>query len=99
MKRIKRAYNICSVLYFTVIKNTTALMKQNNKLSFKNDFDSKKFRIKIQIFQQNQEQQQQQKTSTKKKRIFNSETEKKTIKKNVRFLRTLKTLKEYFSNR
>ena len=98
MKRVKKAYDICSVLYFIVIKNTTASMKQDNKMSFKNDFDSKKFRIEIQIFQQNQEQQQ--KTSTKKKRTFNSETEKKEImKKDVRFLRTLKTLKEYFSNR
>ena len=52
-------------------------MKQNNKLSLKNDFDSKKSRIEIQIFQQNQEQQQQQKTSTKKKKIFNSEIKKK----------------------
>ena len=77
MKRIKRAYDICSVLYFIVIKNTTTSMKQNNKLSFKNDFDSIKFRIEIQISQQNQEQQQQQKTSTKKKRILNNETMKK----------------------
>ena len=98
MKRVKRAYDICSVLYFIVIKNTTASMKQNNKMSFKNDFDSKKSRIEIQIFQQNQEQQQ--KTSTKEKRILNSETEKERImKKDVRSLRTLKTLKEYFSNR
>ena len=67
MKRIKKTYDICSVLYFTVIKNTITSMKQDNKLSLKNDFDSKKFRIKIQIFQQNQKQQQQQKTSTKKK--------------------------------
>ena len=29
-------------------------------MSLKNDFNSKKFRIEIQIFQQNQEQQQQQ---------------------------------------
>ena len=72
-------------------------MKQNNKMSLKNDFDSKKFRIEIQIFQQNQEQQQ--KTSTKEKRTLNSETKKKKImKKDVRFLKTLKTLKEYFSN-
>ena len=68
MKRIKRAYDICSVLYLIVIKNTTASMKQNNKMSFKNDFDSKKLRIEIQIFQQNQEQQQ--KTSTKKKEFL-----------------------------
>ena len=54
-KRIKKVYDICSVLYFIVIKNTTASMKQNNKLSLKNDFDSKKLRIEIQISQQNQE--------------------------------------------
>ena len=70
MKRIKRAYDICSVLYFTVIKNTTASMKQDNKMSLKNDFDSKKYRIEIQIFQQNQEQQQQQKTSAKEKKFL-----------------------------
>ena len=99
MKRIKRAYNICSVLYFTVIKNTTASTKQDNKMSQNNDFVSKKFRIEIQISQQHQEQQQQE-TSAKKKRILNNETEnEKTMKKDVRFLRTLKTLKEYFSNR
>ena len=98
MKRVKKAYDICSVLYFIIIKNTTTSVKQDNKMSFKNDFDSKKSRIEIQISQQNQEQQQ--KTSTKEKRIFNSETEKKEImKKNVKFLRTLKTLKEYFNNR
>ena len=98
MKRVKKTYDICSVLYFIIIKNTTASMKQDNKMSFKNDFDSKKFRIEIQISQQNQEQQQ--KTSTKKKRIFNSETEKKKImKKDVKSLKTLKTLKKYFNNR
>ena len=98
MKRVKRAYDICSVLYFIVIKNTTASMKQDNKMSFKNDFDSKKSRIEIQISQQNQEQQQ--KTSTKEKRILNNETEKeKIMKKNIRFLRILKTLKKYFNNR
>ena len=73
-------------------------MKQDNKMLFKNDFDSKKSRIEIQISQQNQEQQQ--KTSTKKKKILNSETEKEEImKKDVRLLRTLKTLRKYFSNR
>ena len=65
-KKIKRAYDIYSVLYFTVIKNTTASIKQDNKMSSKNDFVSKKFRIEIQIFKQ-QKQQQQQKTSAKKK--------------------------------
>ena len=99
MKRVKRAYDICSVLYFTVIKNTTASMKQDNKMSQNNDFVSKKFRIEIQISQQHQEQQQQ-KTSAKEKRILNNETEnEKTMKKDVRFLRTLKTLRKYFSNR
>ena len=68
MKRVKKAYDIYSVLYFIVIKNTTASMKQDNKMSLKNDFDSKKFRIEIQISQQNQEQQQ--KTSTKKKEFL-----------------------------
>ena len=98
VKRVKRAYDICSMFYFIVIKNTTASMKQNNKMSLKNDFDSKKSRIEIQISQQNQEQQQ--KTSTKKFFFFNNKTKKKKImKKDVKFLKTLKTLKEYFSNR
>ena len=67
IKRVKRTYNICSVFYFTIIKNTTTSMKQNNKMSFLKNFVSKKFRIEIQIFQQNQEQHQYQKTSAKKK--------------------------------
>ena len=56
MKRIKKVYDIYSVFYFTVIKNTIASIKQDNKMSFKNDFVSKKFQIEIQIFQQQQEQ-------------------------------------------
>ena len=68
MKKVKKAYDICSVFYLIVIKNTTASMKQDNKMSLKNDFDSKKSRIEIQIFQQKQEQQQ--KTSTKKKEFL-----------------------------
>ena len=101
MKRVKRTYDMCSVLYFTIIENTTASMKQDNKMSSNNDFVSKKFRIEIQIFQQQQqEQQQQKKTSVEKKKILNIETEdEKAMKKDVRFLRTLRTLKEYFSNR
>ena len=87
------------MLYFTVIKNTIASMKQNNKMSQNNDLVSKKSRIEIQISQQHQEQQQQE-TSAKKKKILNSETEdEETMKKEIKFLRTLRTLKEYFSNR
>ena len=73
MIKIKKAYYIYSMLYFKVINNITTLMKQNNKMSSKNDFVSKKFRIKIQILEQQQKQQQQQKTSAKKK-TFNNET-------------------------
>ena len=100
MKKIKRTYDICSVLYFIVIENTTASMKQNNKMSFNNDFVSKKFRIEIQIFQQQQEQQQQKKTFIEEKRTLNSETKnEKAMKKDVKFLKTLKTLRKQFSNR
>ena len=101
MKRIKRTYDMCSVIYFTVIENTTTSMKQDNKMSSNIDFVSKKFRIEIQIFQQQQQEQQQQKeTFVEKKRILNNETEnEKTMKKDVKFLKTLKTLKKYFSNR
>ena len=87
------------MLYFTVIKNTIASMKQDNKMSQNNDLDSKKFRIEIQISQQHQKQQQQ-KTSAKEKKTLNSETEnEKTMKKDVKFLKTLRTLRKYFSNR
>ena len=73
---------MCSVLYFTIIENTKASRKQNNKMSSNNDFVSKKLRIEIQISQQQQEQQQQKKTFVEKKRILNSETEnEKTMKK------------------
>ena len=100
MKRVKRAYDMCSVLYFTVIENTTASMKQDNKMSSNNDFVSKRLRIEIQIFQQQQEQQQQKKTFVEKKKTLNNETEnEKAMKKDVKFLKILKTLKEYFSNR
>ena len=71
MKRVKRTYDICSVLYFTIIENTTASMKQDNKMSSNNDFVSKKSRIEIQIFQQQQQQeQQQQKKHLSKKKEF-----------------------------
>ena len=101
MKKVKRAYDMCSVLYLTVIENTTASMKQDNKMSSNNDFVSKKFRIEIQISQQQQQKQQQQKkASVEKKKTLNIETEnKKAMKKDVKSLRTLKTLKEYFNNR
>ena len=91
---------MCSVLYFTVIENTTASMKQDNKMSSNNDFVSKKSRIEIQIFQQQQqEQQQQKKASVEEKRTLNIETEnEKAMKKDVRSLKTLKTLKKYFNN-
>ena len=71
MKRTKRAYDMCSVLYFTIIENTTASIKQDNKMSSNNDFVSKESRIEIQIFQQQQqqEQQQQKKTSVEKKKF------------------------------
>ena len=103
MKRVKKAYDMCSVLYLTVtvIENTTTSMKQDNKTSLKSDFVSKKSRIEIQIFQQQQQKQQQQKkTFVEKKRILNNETkDEKTMKKDVKFLKTLKTLKKYFNNR
>ena len=46
MKRIKKAYNICFMLYFTIIKNTTTSMKQDNKMflirfRFEKNFESK----------------------------------------------------------
>ena len=70
-------------------------------MSSNNDFVSKKSRIEVQIFQQQQQKQQQQKKAfVEKKKILNIETEnEKTMKKDVKSLKTLKTLREYFSNR
>ena len=100
MKRVKKAYDMCSVLYLTVtvIENTTTSMKQDNKTSLKSDFVSKKSRIEIQISQQQQEQQQQQKkTSTKEKKTFNNETEnEKTMKKDVKFLKNFENVERIF---
>ena len=95
MKRFKRAYDICSVLYFTVLKNIIELIEQSNKMSTKNDVVSKSLRIQIQILQFSF-QQQQQETTERKKRIIISETDKEAVKKEVK---TAKTLKKYFFNR
>ena len=94
MKRFKRAYNICSVLYFTIFKNIIESIEQDNKKSTKNDVVSTNFRVQIQI---SQFSQQQQKATKRKKRTLISETdEKKAVKKKIK---TIKTLKEYFVNR
>ena len=66
MKKFKRAYDICSVLYFTILKNIIESTQQNNKMSTKNDVVSTNFRIQIQISQFSFQQQQQK--TTKKKR-------------------------------
>ena len=99
MKKVKRAYNICSVLYFTIIKNTTASTKQNNKMLQNNDFDSKSFELRYKYFN-NIKNNNNKKHQRKKKRILNNETKnEKTMKKDVKSLKILKTLKKYFSNR
>ena len=85
MKRFKKAYNICSRLYFTVFKNIIKSSEQSNKMSIKNDVVSKNSRIQIQISQFSS-QQQQQKTI---KKILISEKK----------VKIAKTLKEYFVNR
>ena len=51
MKKFKRTYDICSVLYFTVFKNIIEFIEQDNKMSTKNDVISTNFRIEIQISQ------------------------------------------------
>ena len=58
MKRFKRAYDICSVFYFTAFKNIIKSIEQNNKMSTKNDVVSTNFRIQIQISQSSQQQQE-----------------------------------------
>ena len=95
MKRFKRKYDICSVLYFTVFKNIIEFIEQSNKISTRNDVASKNFRIQIQISQFSS-QQQQRKTIEKEKRIIISDIDEETMKKKVKIV---KTLKEYFVNR
>ena len=51
MKRSKRAYDICSMRYFTFLKNIIEFIEQDNKMSTKNDVVSTNFRIQIQISQ------------------------------------------------
>ena len=57
MKIFKRAYDICSVLYFTALKNIIESIEQNNKMSTKNDVVSMNFRLQIQISQSSFQQQ------------------------------------------
>ena len=45
MKKFKRAYDICSVLYFTILKKIIEFIEQNNRMSTKNDVVSTNFRI------------------------------------------------------
>ena len=94
MKKFKRTYDICSVLYFTIFKKIIKFIEQDNRMSTKNDVVSTNFRIQIQI---SQFSQQQQKTTKKEKKTLISETdEKKVMKKEIK---TIKTLKKYFVNR
>ena len=94
MKRFKRTYDICSVLYFTAFKNIIESIEQNNKMSTKNDVVSTSFRIQIQISQFSQ--QQQEATKEKKRTLINETDEKEAVKKEIK---TIKTLEEYFVNR
>ena len=96
MKRFKKAYDICSVFYFTVFKNIIEFIEQNNKISTKNDVVSTNFRIQIQISQFSFQQQQQKTTKKKKKTLISETDEKKAVKKEIK---TIKILKEYFVNR
>ena len=96
MKKSKRTYDICSVLYFTVFKNIIKSIEQNNKMSTKNDVVSTNLRIQIQISQFSSQQQQQETTKREKRTLINEIDEKETMKKKIK---TIKTLKEYFVNR
>ena len=94
MKKFKRTYDICSVLYFTVFKKIIKAIEQNNRMTTRNDVVSTSFRIQIQISQFSQ--QQQKATKRKKKTLINEIDEKKAMKKEIK---TIKTLKKYFVNR
>ena len=96
MKRSKRAYDICSVLYSTVFKNIIESIQQNNKMSTKNDVVSTNLRIQIQISQSSLQQQQQKTTKREKKTLISETDEEEAVKKEIR---TIKTLEEYFVNR
>ena len=94
MKKFKKTYDICSVLYFTIFKKIIEFIEQNNRMSTKNDVVSTSLRIQIQI---SQFSQQQQKATKEKKRTLISETDEKKVMK--RKIKTIKTLKKYFVNR
>ena len=63
VERIKKGYDISSVLYSTTIKIFIIVTEQSNKMFVSNEFISKNFRVQIQI-------SQQQKLSNKKKPHF-----------------------------
>ena len=84
------------MLYFTALKNIIEFIQQNNKMSTRNDNISTNFRVQIQISQFSFQQQQQKTTKRKKRTLINKTDKKKTVKKKIK---TIKTLKEYFVNR
>ena len=94
MKRFKKTYDICSVLYFTIFKKIIEFIEQDNKMSTKNDVVSTNLRIQIQISQFSQ--QQQEATKEKKRTLISETDEKKMMKKEIKMI---KTLKKYFVNR
>ena len=94
MKRSKRTYDICSVLYFTALKKIIESIEQDNRMTTKNDVVSASSRIQIQISQFSQ--QQQEATKKEKRTLINKTDEKKAMKKEIE---TIKTLREYFVNR
>ena len=87
MKRFKKTYDICSMLYFTVFKNIKESIEQNNKMSTENDVVSTNLRIQIQISQYLFQQQQQKTTKEKKKTLINETDEEKTVKKKSKRLK------------
>ena len=87
MKRFKKAYDICSVLYFTALKNIIKSIEQNNKMSTKNDLVSTNLRIQIQI-SQFLFQQQQQEATKRKKTLISKIDEKETVKKEINTIKT-----------
>ena len=47
IKRIKKAYDINSIFYSTVVKKFTVLIEHSNKMFVLNEIVSKNFRIEI----------------------------------------------------
>ena len=83
MKKFKRAYDICSVLYFTAFKNIIESIEQSNKMSTENDVVLANLRVQIQISQFSSQQQQQEMTEREKRTLISETNEEEAVKKEL----------------